>query len=398
MKYFTIFFLFYSKKSKKNKIYFPSIQLNPTNVYGETPLMIAAKNSCKLPIFFACMCNTKKIFPQFFQKKRFNFQAEDFYGKNPLHYISKDVYIGLINFVTFYEEECSIMLDHNLKRPVDYIGNQFLISKKISKKSYKNIFSKKTHNLKKNNALDSNFKRLSKLSKIFSVQKIKSSSLKKKIEAFSTQNSNLEFKTISFSKIRSNNLNPGIKFSKMSFNSFQKLSTRLKHYQFSNRIIPTLRKINALRGSFIVLEKEVNRMTEFSIQKDILFVKNEWKVIQKKIYEICYFLFLIRDKISEKENILSFEKVYEEKLSDILEILLDFLSFNPTVYHIVFFKNILILLRKFSLCKNLLDIYTKNFIENPERFFYRMDFHAHFKLRNQNFIIVKKGNCFFLFF
>lgn len=353
---------------------------------------MAAKNGNKFPLYLAIMFNKN----QGNLEKKFDFFIEDKDGKNVLHYISKEAFIGMINILTFYEPRISVLLDDKLKLPSDYLDWQFLISKKILLKSLRKFFQFKIFNNTKNFEIlskKSKIEKLLKLSQMCTLRTNSPFSLQKKIESFSEENS-LEFKKISFSEIHSNNLNYGVKFSKNIINSQQKLSLRLKDYKFSNRIIPSLKIVNALRGHFIILEKEVNFLTEFSIRQDINFVENEWKIVKKKMFEIFYFLGLIKRSLikgKNDKNIRFFEQVYEEKLSEILEKLLDFLSFNPTIFHIMMFRIIMEYLSNFQLCENLKKNYQNNFIQKSERFFLGIRFNNRFEDKHEQFFILKKS-------
>lgn len=327
-------------------------------------------------------------------KEKFDFGIGDSTGKGVIHYIAGDAYLGLISYLCYHEGASFDMIDDCFRTPDFFIANEFLISSKILKKLYHQRISPRLSNSQSSNK-STKFLRMQRLTKMLDIEKNGAISMSDKITMYSK--TNLEFNKSSFATISMNNINRGIKFSKHSFNSnSMKLSTRLKGYKFSNRIIPSLSKINAMRGTYILLEREIEKLTLFKIEKDPKLVKTEWKPIFRRIHGLLLSLYMTKDRGSAQncESELNFKLVYSQKFNDLMEQLFDFLIFNSTIFHFKVYVKLLSSLTSMGVCQDLVKYHWSKIADQKKNIFYGFEFGNKFKTKFKNkssFFFTKKG-------
>ena len=75
----------------------------------------------------------------------FDFSKGDNEGKSLLHILANLAYLGLINLLSCLHPETVFCLDKKLYLPIQYLQQDFLISKKILLKNFRNFFQKEEY-------------------------------------------------------------------------------------------------------------------------------------------------------------------------------------------------------------------------------------------------------------
>ena len=119
--------------------------MNWYNKAGETPLILAIKRKLQYPFLIAEAWNGDKVdignSMHNDLRQRFDLALVDkSNGKSCLHYIAETLYLGLTTLVLAQAPDSSIVVDDRLRVPVDYKECQYLVSKKILMRYYRQRF------------------------------------------------------------------------------------------------------------------------------------------------------------------------------------------------------------------------------------------------------------------